>query len=577
MTSTLLASFVRGLPHGVATADVTDRELLARFLAEREEQAFALLLRRHGPMVLGVCRRALRDPHDAEDAFQATFLVLVKKARSLTEPDRVGPWLYGVACRTARKAQALADARRSRLQPIEDLEAGQISMVDADVLEWLDHELEALPQKYREPIVLCYLQGDSKRQAATKLGCPEGTVSARLARARKLLRDRLIRRGVVFSAAALSSVLSAETLRAQVPAVLARTMTVSATAALNASLASVATVPLSVQTLAKGVMKMMWLSKLKAAAAGIIVVVASGLLATGFAHRALASRPAVASVASIPQTPQSIDPFAERDFTWDMPTFVRMDKGEKKPLGPKVHGTLKSIDVGKKTLVLQTAKVTDGKKKIEAKSFELAADAAIFLHDILSKQEKLPEGKLEDLTPGTHLFLQLDVDEKKVVEVGARGPSMHCKLKSVNASSNEIIVEGKGKTGPTEHMFTLHKDAKVILDNPLAKKGDQSQEAKLADLEENASIVVQLTVDGKRVLGVHVLGKTVLGRLVGYDAGNSTITVSIKEEGGPVEKTFSVAKDARLGDLTAGLPIHLVFSTTDKEKVVVAQTKKMDE
>jgi RNA polymerase sigma factor (sigma-70 family) len=167
------------------SADLTDGQLLECYLTRQEAAAFEALVRRHGPMVLGVCRRILRNEHDAEDAFQATFLVLLRKATSILPRDRVGNWLYGVAYRTSLKAKAMRAKRRAKERQVTRPET------DHSWLEPLDYELNRLPDKYREPVVLCHLQGKTRRQAARILGWPEGTVATRLATARRMLAKRL--------------------------------------------------------------------------------------------------------------------------------------------------------------------------------------------------------------------------------------------------------------------------------------------------------------------------------------------------------------------------------------------------
>ena len=184
-------------PTTCASADSTDADLLDRFTRSRDQAAFAALVRRHGPMVFGVCRRVLRDPHEAEEAFQVTFLVLVRKAGGLRQPGRLASWLYGVANRVARKSRVSA-ARRGK----HERAAGETNTsvppdeLDADVKAVLDEEMVALPEKYRAPLVLCYLQGMTNEAAAERLGWPPGSMSYRLARGRELLRKRLVRRGV---------------------------------------------------------------------------------------------------------------------------------------------------------------------------------------------------------------------------------------------------------------------------------------------------------------------------------------------------------------------------------------------
>ncbi len=204
-----------------AVGGLTDRQLLDQFsTAHREaaEAAFTTLVERHGPMVLRVCRGVLGDSHDVHDAFQATFLVLVRKSGSLWVRDSLGPWLHGVAFRVATKAKVAA-ARRKRARapaPPRSPRAGRGDGRD-DLASTLHEEVNRLPPKYREPIVLCYLEGLTHEGAATALGWPVGTVSGRLARARDLLRARLVRRGLAPSAGTLGALLSAKEASATTP------------------------------------------------------------------------------------------------------------------------------------------------------------------------------------------------------------------------------------------------------------------------------------------------------------------------------------------------------------------------
>jgi RNA polymerase sigma factor (sigma-70 family) len=169
---------------------LTDGQLLQRYVSAGDGAAFAALVRRHGPMVLGVCRRVLGDFHDAEDAFQTTFLVLARKAASIVPAEAVGPWLYGVAYRAAQKAREAAVRRRAH-----ESRAGGRRFEERphtrDLVEDLDREISRLPDIYRQALVLCALQGVSRAEAARQLDCPEGTLSSRLAKARRLLSRRL--------------------------------------------------------------------------------------------------------------------------------------------------------------------------------------------------------------------------------------------------------------------------------------------------------------------------------------------------------------------------------------------------
>src|SRR5579871_152049 len=183
-----------------------DGRLLERFAAHREEAAFESLIHRHGPMVWGVCRRILRDHHDAEDAFQAAFLVLARKSASVNPSDKLGNWLYGVAHQTSVKARAMRTKRRLReveMQSVSEAEATRHEGAD-DRLSLLDRELSRLPDKYRILIVLCELEGKTHREAAERLGWPIGTVSGRLSRARSMLARRLSRRAAPLSIGSLA-------------------------------------------------------------------------------------------------------------------------------------------------------------------------------------------------------------------------------------------------------------------------------------------------------------------------------------------------------------------------------------
>jgi RNA polymerase sigma factor (sigma-70 family) len=188
----------------------SDTELLRCFAERHDQCAFAELVERHGPLVLGVCRRILRDGHEAEDAFQATFLLLSRKAASLGQPDRLGAWLHSVACRIARKALHRGWRRGVSLRPEHDPPMPVDANAEAlrELRPVLDEAICALPAKYREPIVLCYLQGLTNTDAARRLGCPLGTIAIRLSRARDRLRSRLVSRGVVLPAALFPVLLS---------------------------------------------------------------------------------------------------------------------------------------------------------------------------------------------------------------------------------------------------------------------------------------------------------------------------------------------------------------------------------
>jgi RNA polymerase sigma factor (sigma-70 family) len=252
-----------------------DAELLDRFIAGRDGDAFALLVRRHGPMVHGVCRRILRNHADADDAFQATFLVLARRARVVHPRALLGNWLYGVAYRTALESKRAAAVRRARERSAAEMRTPTTTNpVPPDLREVLDRELATLPDVYRAAVILCDLEGLSRKEAAERLGWLEGTLSGRLARARSMLAARLSRHGLAVPAAGLG--LCSGTAAAEVPAAL-----VESTARIGVLLAAgeaVAVAPAPVAALMEGVMKAMLLTKLKATA--MTVVVGCAILAT---------------------------------------------------------------------------------------------------------------------------------------------------------------------------------------------------------------------------------------------------------------------------------------------------------
>jgi RNA polymerase sigma factor (sigma-70 family) len=252
---------------------VTDGHLLEAYIATRDEAAFEALVHRHSRMVLGVCRRVLGDPTDVEDAFQATFLVLVRKARSIVPRELVGNWLYGVAHRTATSAKIMK-ARQSAKERAGVKPASQGDDPGPDLWPILDQELSLLPDKYRAPIVLCDLEGKTQKEAARLLGCPEGTVSTRLRTARGMLAKALTRHGVSISGAVLATLLPRVGASASVPVAMASSTTKAAT--LLAAGKTAGGISERVLVLTEGVLKTMLVSKLRVALAVLLVAALVG-------------------------------------------------------------------------------------------------------------------------------------------------------------------------------------------------------------------------------------------------------------------------------------------------------------
>jgi RNA polymerase sigma factor (sigma-70 family) len=288
---------IRRLAVAADLGEVSDAELLEHFTARRDEAAFAALVRRHGPMVLSVCRRVLHHEADAEDAFQATFLILVRKAAGIARPAALGCWLHEVALRTARRARARSATRRRHERQVPQMPQHDFVAAVAwrDLQPILDEEVSRLPAKYREPFVLCCLQGRTCAQAAVQLGCPRGTVWRRLASARELLRARLTRRGLALPAGVLAAALT----QGQAPAAVSARLVAATTGA---------AVPAPVAALVRSGLGATASAKAKALLGVVLVVGAAwagaGLLAED--ARAPQVAPAVAQPgrAAVPETRQ---------------------------------------------------------------------------------------------------------------------------------------------------------------------------------------------------------------------------------------------------------------------------------
>jgi RNA polymerase sigma factor (sigma-70 family) len=267
--------FIRCLSVAQLVAAARDDELVERFAVHREEAAFAALVHRHGPLVLGVCRRVLRDPHAAEDCFQATFLVLARKAGSLKRPGALGPWLYGVATRTALKARAREARRRvcERGAAVAEAVAPCDGLVWRDLRPKLDEAIAGLREKYRTPFVLHHLEGLSVAEVSHRLGWPQGTTCARLGRAKQQLRSRLARQGLGWCSGALAPALAHGV--AAVPPPLAAVVVQAAISIAAGEMAGALFA--TADALIKGGFRVMSMSKVKIALALLLTVSAVGV------------------------------------------------------------------------------------------------------------------------------------------------------------------------------------------------------------------------------------------------------------------------------------------------------------
>src|SRR5262245_25989045 len=303
---------LRKLVEAQATRDLSDAQLLDQFARGRDEAAFAALMCRHGGLVWRVCRQVLHQEQDAEDAFQASFLVLALKAASLGRGQGLGNWLYGVAYRVAMNARRKATRRQAHER--RKAAATPRAMPAADALQELQallhEEINHLPAKYRVTLVLCGLEGKSKSEAAGELGWKEGTVSGRLARARKMLEARLARRGVLLSAAWAATILCAEAGAAVIPSTLVGATTDAARHLAAGKALTAGIVSSQVAALMKGALQAMSLTKRKLALAfvlGLILLGAGAGMAVYplFANNPQSSRELPASARDDKPAPQA--------------------------------------------------------------------------------------------------------------------------------------------------------------------------------------------------------------------------------------------------------------------------------
>ncbi|OAI55093.1 hypothetical protein AYO44_02840 [Planctomycetaceae bacterium SCGC AG-212-F19] len=306
-----LLGFLRRLTVPLSGDAETDGQLLQRVLSERDELAFQTLMQRHGPMVLATCQRVLHDADEAEDAFQATFLVLARKARAIANQASLASWLYRVAYHIALNARARLAQRRAREREVADMawptSTGEVA--NPELRRVLDEELAQLPEKYRAPLVLCYLEGKTHEEAARALCWPAGSMSRRLARGQQLLQRRLVRRGVALSVAGLGSSIAASASSAAVPPALTQA-TASVAVRVAAGEAAAGLGSAEVAALVDEALAAMAPSKLKIAAAILLTV---GLVSAGAAALVKPGKEAPGSVMSS----DSADQFrANREPDW---------------------------------------------------------------------------------------------------------------------------------------------------------------------------------------------------------------------------------------------------------------------
>jgi len=512
----------------------TDRELIGRFHGSRDEAAFAALVDRHGPMVLGACRRALRDAHAADDAFQATFFILAKKAGAVRWQDSLGGWLYLVSqnvCRKAlaklsRKPQALPDGAEPS-QPVQPA-ASELSAI-------LDEELRRLPSGYRDAIVLCHLQGQSVDEAAKSLGVSEGQLRGRLHRGREKLRERLTQRGVALSVTALTVALST-TNAAAVPAVLKTTLASGVLAFADGAGASA--VSETVFALTTEVLAAMSRTKFQLIAALSILIV-GGVFTAG-----VALQPSQAQVSQVVENNRRNQPQILPSQTVQIREDVKIDRRE---------GTIKSVDgPGNKLVII-----------LDEDKFELSVELEPKVEIIVARRPV----KLGELTVGMRAAASFMGTEKKAFQLEAHWPRLDTVVKGTDTAKNILTVKAEGNNGfEFEVPLPVGADAKIEL---------EGLSVGLGDLAAGSKIEVEFALDKKTVVGIVAEGSKddLPATVKSVDIANKTITLSVKVAGlkdeRAVDLSFGVTSDAKfrlvgkdvaLTDLKADMPVVARFA-----------------
>jgi len=519
-------------------AGLTDEQLLGCFVAQRDEAAFAALVRRHGPMVLGVCRRVLGHVQDAEDAFQATFLVLARKAASIATRALLANWLYGVAYNTAIKARATTARRRLREKQVTEMPEPEAVEQDLwnDLQPLLDQELSRLPDRYRVPIVLCELEGKSRKEAALQLGVPEGTIASRLARARTLLARKLVQRGVSLSGVALAGLLSAQQASACVPAALVVSTAKAASLLAAGQTVAGSIVSAKVAALTEGVLKAMFLTKLKIATAVLLAVSIIVCGAGVFRYRALAGKPAAQAVQDKATQPGEVE-------------------------ATELTAVVQSVDAAKSTLTLTS-------KLLGTKTFDVAKEARVLLDDGTGGKLGFKDGKLSDIGEGFIVTVRLSEGRSRVSGIWAEGPSIRADVKAVSAAQRTITVTiADRKNEPAqEKTFAVAPNATVVFNDGKPKEKVPSEAPKLADVPVGAVVTLKLSADQKVVGAIQAEGQEVQGFIKAVDGAKNSITLSVSDGKQIVERTYAVLPTATIAMGTGkgkGTPPPLAPTLTD--------------
>jgi len=531
---------------------LTDAQLLENFVSRRDETAFEVLVWRHGTMVLSLCQRILRDTHEAEDAFQATFLLLARKAGSIGKRAAVAGWLYQVAYRVALRLRAKSARHSTCEESVDDLPAreGTDEVLWRDLRPVLDEEIDRLPEKYRLPFVLCYLQGHTNEEAAEQLGCPKGTILSRLARGREQLRSRLTRRGLALSAGGVVAALSQNAAPA-VPAALASS-TVQAAISFAAGKAAAGLVSASVAALTEGVLHTMFLTKVKMITAALLALAVLGTGTGLVVQQVLAER--LAAEERKPVAERGTDRAADRTA---------------RPEAKAADLTGKVIAVAKdhKSITLQVPGQARGDepKKLEIK---IGDKTAVFYSDIGLDGAKPTEGHMAQvrLAEGSQ-----DVAGEITFHgsVGFRSPDLTARVVAVAADGKGITVEVPSARPREEEPKKLDlklTDKTVLGFYAVAKGGAKLTEGYIAQVwfedGPKGSIVATMHLGGKEEgrprRAVDIAGKVIA---VAKDSKSITLEQPPQARGEESKKV-----EVKLGDKT-----HIVYNGVGPDGTSLAE------
>lgn len=495
-----------------------DGDLLAAFAENGQQAAFEDIVRRHGGMVLGVCRSVLGLTADAEDAAQAVFLTLARRAGSLTRRASVAGWLHDVAWYVAtRAAQARAVRRRHEAEAARMKPVVEEPREEPIVAEVVHAALAELPEKYRVPILLCHIEGRSQEEAAVLLGCKKAALSMRLIRGREMLRARLTRRGMAVSATGVALALGAQAAPAA-PAKFVAMAGDTAVAALCGTVASAASISGQTLALSKGAINMLFWAKMKSAAMIMMAVLLAGGGAAG-TYTAIAGQA------------KGEGKTAARDA-------ATQEQG--------IAATVVSVDAERLAITVKTGNKTEG---VVEQTWSLAPGVRVIL---LAGKGQQAEGKLPDVSAGDPVILRTAADEKTVVAIVVQGRSGNYIIRSVDPEKRAIVVvAGKGKEASGEQEFDVADDAVITIAAGDGKgKGKAPGEAKgqgeprrLSDLVAGTPVGLQFAPgNARRVTAITIQPRTIVGLARAVDVQKNAITVASGER----DETFTLAGDARI-------------------------------